>query len=81
MNKETTKNLKYLSVHTNLQAGGTGWVKQCFKDWPDLYTCCVPGATPKDCGACLGECITANAGWDYDVNGVYNCTMTKKCFG
>lgn len=71
---------KNLSVRTNLQAG-TWWVKQCLKDHPDGYTCCVPGSTPGNCKSCLNECIVANSGPDYDENGLYNCTMNKKCFG
>lgn len=71
---------KNMPVKTSLRAGAW-WAPQCLKDHPDLYSCCVPGATPPTCNSCVEECKLANAGWDYDENSLHQCMLNANCFG
>ena len=71
---------KNMSVKTNLKVGAW-WAAQCLKDHPDLYACCVPGATPSTCNSCVSHCIEANAGPDYDEKSLHQCMLNANCFG
>ena len=60
-----------LRIRTGLRAGSTD---PCADD---VYKCCN---NSKPCKKCVGECVTANSGWDPQQGAEYACAKNHKCY-